>query len=235
MRLIVGLGNPGPKYAMNRHNVGFMVVDHLVDSLRLSPWRDRFNGLVSEGRMGDDKVLVLKPLTFMNDSGRAVATAARFFKIAPAKVIVFHDELDLAPGKIRVKHGGGSAGHNGLRSIDQHLGRDYWRVRIGVGHPGTREQVIHWVLKDFPKSDQVWLDPLVAALADELPVLVGQGPEQYMTRVAHVAPAPKPPAKPPRAKPAALVGAADAAEGDGAVGTALKAAMQESGKHTDGV
>lgn len=166
VKLLAGLGNPGPKYANNRHNVGFMALDAIADSHAFSPWRQKFQGQLSEGRFGSDKVLLLKPETFMNLSGQSVSEAMRFYKLGPDDVIVFHDEIDLAPGKCRAKSGGGHAGHNGLRSIHQHIGPDYHRIRIGVGHPGQKEQVPGYVLHDFSRSDEQWLQALLDGIAD---------------------------------------------------------------------
>lgn len=166
MRLFVGLGNPGPKYAGHRHNVGYMVVDRIAADHGFGGWRSKFQGQVSEGRLGSDKVMLLKPETFMNNSGQAVGEAQRFHRLAPEDVIVFHDEIDLAPGKMRIKRGGGNAGHNGLRSIDAHVGNNYQRVRIGVGHPGRKDAVHIHVLKDFAKSDQAWLEDLLTGISD---------------------------------------------------------------------
>jgi len=186
MLLLVGLGNPGARHAQNRHNVGFMAVDEIVRRHRLPDFRERSrpHGAFSEGTIAGEKVVVLKPLTFMNDSGNAVGAAMRWFKLAPEDIIVIHDELDLAPGKIRVKTGGGAGGHNGLRSIDQHIGRDYRRVRIGVGHPGDRDQVTGYVLRDFAKSDAEWLDKALDAVAEAFPLLVKGDDPGFMTRVA---------------------------------------------------
>jgi peptidyl-tRNA hydrolase, PTH1 family len=196
MRLIVGLGNPGPRYERNRHNIGFMAVDAIVRRHRLSPARSKFSGELAEGTIGGDKVLALKPQTYMNDSGRSVLGAASFYKIPPADIIVLHDEVDLAPGKLRVKRGGGAAGHNGLRSIDAHLGPDYWRVRLGVGHPGIKELVPHWVLQNFTKEDGTWVGPLVDAVAEAIPLLVEGNDQGFMNRVALILNPPPP--KPPR-------------------------------------
>src|SRR5882672_1199962 len=156
MLLLVGLGNPGAKYAGNRHNVGFMAVDAIARRHGIGPWRRRFQGVAAEGLVGAARVLLLKPETFMNDSGRAVAEAARFFKLEPQGIVVFHDELDLPPGKLRAKTGGGNAGHNGLRSISAHIGNEYRRVRIGIGHPGLKDMVYPYVLSDFAKSEHEW-------------------------------------------------------------------------------
>jgi len=193
MLLLVGLGNPGARYAANRHNVGFMAVDEIVRRHRLPAFREksRPHGAFSEGMIGGEKIVVLKPLTFMNDSGSAVGAAMRWYKLAPGDVIVIHDELDLAPGKVRVKKGGGAGGHNGLRSIDSHIGRDYRRVRIGVGHPGDPDRVTGHVLRDFAKADRGWLDKLLDAVADALPLLVAGDDAGFMTRVALVTSPPR--------------------------------------------
>ncbi|CUH80873.1 aminoacyl-tRNA hydrolase [Tropicibacter naphthalenivorans] len=166
MQIFVGLGNPGGKYARNRHNIGFMALDQIAADHGFAPWKSKFNGQVSEGRLGGDKVLLLKPETFMNLSGQSVGEAMRFYKLEPGDVTVFHDELDLAPGKCRVKMGGGHAGHNGLRSIHQHIGEAYQRVRLGIGHPGRKEAVAGYVLHDFAKADEVWLDDLLRGISD---------------------------------------------------------------------
>lgn len=183
MLLFVGLGNPDPDYENNRHNVGFMAVDEISGRHGFAPARARFQGLVAEGRLAGDKVLALKPTTFMNLSGQSVGEAARYFKIPPEDIIVFHDELDLAAGKIRVKQGGGHAGHNGLRSLDQHIGKDYWRVRIGIGHPGDKNKVEGHVLKDFSKDEQKWLQPLLSAMADAAPLLAEGDESGFMNKV----------------------------------------------------
>ena len=166
MLIWVGLGNPGAKYAGNRHNIGFMALDRIADDHGFSPWKRSFQGLISEGRLGSERVLLLKPETFMNLSGQAVGEALRFHKLTPAEVTVFHDELDLAPGRIKVKLGGGHAGHNGLRSIHAHIGEAYHRIRLGIGHPGHKDQVASYVLHDFAKADQEWLDDLVRGISD---------------------------------------------------------------------
>ncbi len=171
MQLFVGLGNPGAKYAHNRHNIGFMVLDRIASDHGFAPWRTKFQGQLCEGRLGGEKIILLKPETFMNLSGQSVGEAIRFYKIEPTDVTVFHDEIDLAPGKCRVKDGGGHAGHNGLRSLHQHIGPHYSRVRIGVGHPGHKDRVAGYVLHDFAKADQDWLDPLITGVskgADDL-------------------------------------------------------------------
>ena len=199
MLLLVGLGNPGPKYERNRHNVGFMAVDAIVRRHGFGPFRARFDGLVAEGEIGGEKVLALKPQTFMNNSGESVADAARFFKIAPADIVILHDELDLAPGKVRTKTGGGNAGHNGLRSIDAHLGSaDYRRARIGIGHPGDKSMVLNWVLHPFAKTDRDWLIPLLDAMAEAAPLLARGDDTGFATKVALLTQPPKE-IKPPRA------------------------------------
>jgi len=164
VKLLVGLGNPGTKYARNRHNVGFRVLDTLWDKHQGTPWRSRFHSECSELRLGSDKCLLLKPQTYMNDSGRAVGAAMQFFKLALEDVIVFYDEIDLNPGKLRIKTGGGVAGHNGLRSISAHVGNDFVRVRIGVGRPQQKHEVANYVLRDFAKADETWLEPLIDSL-----------------------------------------------------------------------
>jgi PTH1 family peptidyl-tRNA hydrolase len=188
MLLLVGLGNPGAGYANNRHNIGFMALDAIVARHSFSPWRKRFQGETAEAQIGPEKVLALKPGTYMNLSGQAVGEAMRFFKLAPENVIVFYDEIELEPGKVRVKKAGGSAGHNGIKSIDAHIGPDYWRVRIGIGHPG-KEHVHGHVLSDFGKGDAGWLELLLEAIAEGAPGLAvelrgnGDG-NRFMTRVA---------------------------------------------------
>lgn len=166
MQLFVGLGNPGAKYARNRHNIGFMALDRIAADHGFGPWKSKFQGQIAEGRLGDDKVLLLKPETFMNLSGQSVGEAMRFYKLEPGDVTVFHDELDLAPGKVRVKQGGGHAGHNGLRSIHSHIGEAYRRVRLGIGHPGRKELVSGYVLHDFARADDDWLDDVLRGLSD---------------------------------------------------------------------
>ncbi|WP_432636369.1 aminoacyl-tRNA hydrolase, partial [Albidovulum sp.] len=166
MRLFVGLGNPGQKYAGNRHNIGFMALDRIAQDHGFPPFRAKFQGVLSEGRLGSERVALLKPQTFMNLSGQSVGEAMRFFKIEPAEITVFHDELDLAPGKCRVKTAGGHAGHNGLRSIHAHIGEGYQRVRLGIGHPGHKDRVAPYVLSDFAKADGDWLDDLLRGISD---------------------------------------------------------------------
>src|ERR1035437_5579000 len=185
MLLWVGLGNPEPGMARQRHNIGFMAIDVIARRHGFSPWRQRFKGLVAEGSIGGEKVLALKPLTYMNLSGESVQAAASFFKIPPEAITAFHDELDLAPGKMRVKRGGGAAGHNGLRSMDRMLGtQDYWRVRLGIGHPGEKDRVTGHVLGDFAKDDRHWLIAMLDAVADAAPLLAASKPEDFMTKVA---------------------------------------------------
>ena len=190
MLLLVGLGNPGRDYAGNRHNIGFMALGRMAGVHGFSPFREKFQGELSQGEVAGEKALAFRPLTYMNESGRAVGEAARFFKVPPERIFVFYDELDLAPGKLRVKFGGGAAGHNGIRSIDSHLGPDFWRIRLGIGHPGHRDKVTGHVLKDFTKQDKVWLDPLLDAIAEALPLLVAGEEESFMTKVALLAPPP---------------------------------------------
>jgi PTH1 family peptidyl-tRNA hydrolase len=181
--LFVGLGNPGPKYALNRHNIGFMAVDRIAERWRFAAWRSRFQGEVAEGEVGGVRVLALKPKTYMNESGRAVAEAARFYKLDLGDLAVFHDELDLAQGRMRVKTGGGNAGHNGLRSISAHLGNDYKRVRLGIGHPGHKDLVLAHVLNDFAKADRDWLGTLVDAVADNADRLAAGDDAGFQNRV----------------------------------------------------
>jgi len=177
MQLFVGLGNPGAKYRHNRHNIGFMAVDRIAQS-GFSPWKSKFQGMVSEGRLGSERVVLLKPATFMNLSGQSVGEAMRFFKLTPEEVTVLHDELDLAPGKVRLKTGGGHAGHNGLRSLHQHIGPGYHRVRLGIGHPGHKDRVANYVLSDFAKAETAWLDDLLRGIEDgAVELAAGEGPK----------------------------------------------------------
>lgn len=184
MKLFVGLGNPGAKYARHRHNVGFMAVERIAERHGFGPWRRRFQGQTADGELDGSKVLLLKPDTYMNESGRAVGEAARFLKLSTSDIVVFHDELDLLPGKLKVKSGGGNAGHNGLRSLTAHLDNEYVRVRIGIGHPGAKELVQSWVLHDFSRADEAWLDPLLDAIADAAPRLAADDAARFLTDVA---------------------------------------------------
>ncbi|MDJ0857970.1 MAG: aminoacyl-tRNA hydrolase [Dinoroseobacter sp.] len=213
MKLFVGLGNPGAKYAVNRHNIGFMALDQIAGDHGFSPWRSKFQASLAEGRLGTEKVALLKPETFMNNSGQSVGEAMRFFKLTPDDLVVFHDELDLAPGKCRVKAGGGHAGHNGLRSLHAHIGPEYTRVRLGIGHPGHKDRVSPYVLSDFAKADADWLDDLLRGIGDGAPALAAGDTGRFMNAVSlRTAPprssgssarsntkgAPKPPAPAPR-------------------------------------
>jgi PTH1 family peptidyl-tRNA hydrolase len=184
MKLWVGLGNPGAKYAANRHNIGWMAVDRIASDHGFGPFRAKFQGALSEGSLGSEKVLLLKPETFMNLSGQSVGEAMRFYKLSPEDVTVFHDELDLAPGKVRVKQGGGHAGHNGLRSIHQHIGEAYGRVRLGIGHPGHKDRVSGYVLSDFAKADAEWLDGVLRGVADGAPDLARGDTGQFLNAVS---------------------------------------------------
>lgn len=186
MKLLVGLGNPGARYARNRHNVGFMALDRIAGVHNAGPWRRKFQGHVADATIGAERVLLLKPDTFMNESGRSVGEAVRFLKLPISDVIVFYDEIDLTPGKLKVKTGGGNAGHNGLRSISGHLENDYVRVRIGVGHPGHKDLVANYVLNDFAKADQTWLEPLLDAVAGAAGRLAQGDNERFLTDVALV-------------------------------------------------
>jgi PTH1 family peptidyl-tRNA hydrolase len=186
MLLLVGLGNPGARYAGNRHNIGFLVVQEIAKRHGIGPWRRRFQGLACEGPLGGVRTLLLLPGTYMNESGRAVAEAMHFYKLTQDDVTVFHDEIDLPPGKVRVKTGGGIAGHNGLRSISENIGNDYRRVRIGVGHPGDKDLVQHYVLSDFAKSDRDWVEALIAILADNAE-LIAQGQDASFQNKVHLA------------------------------------------------
>ena len=184
VKLFVGLGNPGAPYAGNRHNIGFMAVDRIAADHSFGPWKKAFKGLVADGRLGDMRVLLLKPDTFMNLSGQAVQAAMAFHKILPADVVVFHDELDLAPGKIRTKMGGGHAGHNGLRSIHGHIGEAYGRVRLGIGHPGHKDAVAGYVLHDFAKTDADWLDDLLRGISEGASLLTAGDEARFLNVVA---------------------------------------------------
>jgi PTH1 family peptidyl-tRNA hydrolase len=183
MLLLVGLGNPGARYVGNRHNVGFMVLEAIAKRHGFAPWRRRFQGVATEGAIGGKRTLLLLPGTFMNESGRAVAEAAHFYKLPLADITVFHDEIDLPAAKLRVKIGGGIAGHNGLRSISEHVGNDYRRVRIGVGHPGNKDVVQHYVLSDFAKSERDWLEALLAIIADNVDLIVRGDDASFQNKV----------------------------------------------------
>lgn len=184
MKLFVGLGNPGPKYAANRHNIGYMAVDRIAAEHGFPPWKSKHQGSISEGRFGSTRVVLLKPETFMNRSGDSVGAAMRFYKLDTEDIVVFHDEIDLAPGKVRFKQGGGHAGHNGLRSIHAHIGDTYGRVRMGVGHPGHKDRVPAYVLHDFSKADQVWLEEVLRGCADGAPALAEGDSARFMNAVA---------------------------------------------------
>lgn len=184
MKLLIGLGNPGAEHARNRHNIGFAAVDAIAEVHGFGPWRNKFQGQIAEGRLGSEKCLLLKPSTYMNESGRAANEAVRFFKLDLDDVIVLHDEIDLAPAKVRVKTGGGVAGHNGLKSLTRHIGNEYTRVRIGIGHPGDKSKVHGHVLKDFSKSEQAWALPLIDAIAASAPLLVKDDAANFMNDVA---------------------------------------------------
>ena len=199
MKLFVGLGNPGAKYAGNRHNIGFMALDRIAADHGFSPWRRAYQGQVCEGRLGGEKVVLLKPETFMNLSGQSVRAAADFYKLGPEDITVFHDELDLAPGKLRAKQGGGHAGHNGLRSIHAHMTEAYARIRMGIGHPGHKDAVADYVLHDFAKADQDWLDDVLRGISDGAPHLADGEAAKFLNAVAlRVSPqrASNPPPKP---------------------------------------
>ncbi len=200
MVLLVGLGNPGRDYAKNRHNIGFMAIDEIARRHGFTVWRRRFHGDVCEGRLSGRRAHALKPETYMNESGRAVVAAMRYYRLEPEDVIVLYDEIDLDAGKIRCKRGGGNAGHNGLRSIDSHIGRNYIRVRFGIGHPGDRDRVSSYVLGNFAKADMVWVDAAIGAVSDALPALAIGDIPGFSSEVARRLP-------PPAAKPAAAPGA----------------------------
>jgi len=202
MLLVVGLGNPGSRHARNRHNIGFMAIDAIARRHGFARFRARFHGQAAAGAIAGRKAVALKPLTFMNDSGRSVAAAAAFYRLPPADVVVLHDEIDLASGRLRVKTGGGHAGHNGLRSIHAHLGAGFRRVRLGVGHPGDKDRVAGHVLKNFAKSDQAWLETILEAIALNFGLVVEGDDEAFMSKVALAVAPPRPKrAKPPPAEP----------------------------------
>lgn len=204
MKLFTGLGNPGAKYARNRHNIGFMALDLIASDHGFSPWKSKFQGQVSEGKFGSTKVILLKPSTFMNLSGQSVGEAMRFYKLDSTDVIVFHDEIDLAPAKTKYKTGGGHAGHNGLRSIHQHIGPHYDRVRMGVGHPGHKDKVPSYVLHDFAKADESWLDDVLRGISDGALHLADDDAPKFLNKVAlRVAP-PRSSTTKPKPKPQAV-------------------------------
>jgi PTH1 family peptidyl-tRNA hydrolase len=183
MRLIVGLGNPGPRYADNRHNIGFMAVDEIVRRYSFGPIKTKFHGAIAEGTVGTERVICLCPTTFMNESGRAVQAAMQFYKLSPEDITVIHDEIDLPLGKVKVKRGGGAGGHNGLRSIDAHIGPDYWRIRLGVGHPGIKEMVKNFVLMDFGKEERKLVDEINRVCAENLPLLFSADENKFMNKI----------------------------------------------------
>ncbi len=184
MFLLIGLGNPGRRYAKNRHNIGYMVLDAIVQQHGFSAYREKFSAALAEGIINGQKILALKPTTYMNRSGQAVGAAMGFYKLSPQAVMVIHDDLDLAYGLLRIKRGGGHAGHNGLRDIDAHIGRDYLRLRIGIGHPGDKEAVNPHVLGDFTRSERTSLEPMIEAIAHHFPLLIGGDQSLFMTRLA---------------------------------------------------
>ena len=200
MKLFVGLGNPGAKYAHNRHNIGFMALDQIASDHGFSPWRAKFQGQLCEGKLGSEKVVMLKPETFMNLSGQSVGEAMRFFKLDSTDITVFHDELDLAPSKVRLKSGGGHAGHNGLRSIHQHISPHYDRVRLGVGHPGHKDRVAGYVLSDFAKSEQEWLDDVLRGIGDGAAHLANDEGPKFLNAIALRANPPRSSTTKPKAK-----------------------------------
>jgi len=201
MKLFVGLGNPGAKYALNRHNIGFMALDQIASDHGFAPWRAKFNGHITEGRLGRDKVLLLKPEIFMNLSGQSVGEAMRFYKLDSSDIIVFHDEIDLAPAKVKLKSGGGHAGHNGLRSLHQHISPHYDRVRLGVGHPGHKDRVPGFVLSDFAKADQDWLDDVLRGISDGATYLADDEGPKFLNAVALRVNPPRPSTGTKRAAP----------------------------------
>ncbi len=191
MQILVGQGNAAPKYLRNRHNLGFMVMDAIAAEHGFGPWRNKFQSLVSEGKIGGEKVLLMKPETFYNETGRAAQAALQFYKLSAEDVTVFHDEIDLAPGRMRVKRGGGHSGNNGIRSMIAHVGAEVRRVRMGIGHPGDKSRVMPYVLADFAKADEAWRDALISACTRALPLLFSDGGERFQTEVMRLAPAPK--------------------------------------------
>jgi PTH1 family peptidyl-tRNA hydrolase len=207
MLLLVGLGNPGPGYAKNRHNLGFMAVDEIVRRHGFGPYRRRFQSDIAEGRIAGEKLLAQKPLQYMNRSGLPVKSAAGFYKIEPEAIIVIYDEIDLVPGKVRVKKGGGHGGHNGIRDLARHMGAEFWRVRVGVGHPGDKDLVEGYVLQDFPKPELPLIETVIDAVAEELPLLVEGDDGAFMSKVAHRVNPPKPKVEPKAEKTGSAAGA----------------------------
>ena len=191
MQILVGQGNPDAKYLRNRHNLGFMVLDAIASDHGFGPWRAKFQSQVCEGRIGSEKVLLMKPETYYNETGRAAQAAMKFYKLSPEDVTIFHDEIDLAPGRMRVKRGGGHSGNNGIRSMIAHVGADVRRIRMGVGHPGDKSRVMPYVLADFSKADEAWRDALISACSKALPMLIEQNDERFQSEVMRLAPAPK--------------------------------------------
>ena len=192
MLILAGQGNPGPRYAGNRHNVGFMAVDQIAERWRFGPTREKFKSAMREGAIatpdGEVKAIILKPITFYNETGRAVGEAMKFYKLAPTDVVLFYDEIDLAPGRFRMKTGGGAAGNNGVRSLTAHIGEGFRRARIGTGHPGDKDLVMPHVLSDFHKSEKAWVEALLIALADAAPLLAAGEDERYQAEVLRLAP-----------------------------------------------
>ena len=191
MQILVGQGNPDLKYQRNRHNLGFMVLDAIAADHSFGPWRAKFQSHVCEGRIGSEKVLLMKPETYYNETGRAAQAAIKFYKLSAEDVTIFHDEIDLAPGRMRVKRGGGHSGNNGIRSMIAHVGAEVRRIRMGVGHPGDKSRVMPYVLADFSKADEVWRDALISACSKALPMLIEQNDERFQSEVMRLAPAPK--------------------------------------------
>ncbi len=180
--IFVGLGNPGPQYSLNRHNIGFMAIDLIADEQNFPSFKSKFSAHVSEGRFGSTKVILIKPQTYMNLSGRSVAEAMKFYKVPLENVFVFHDDLDLQPGKIKLKQGGGAGGHNGLKSLDQCIGQNYWRIRLGIGHPGFKDAVSGYVLGNFHKDDECWLIDLLSRLSKTIPDIIKQKPADWLNQ-----------------------------------------------------
>lgn len=191
MHILIGQGNPGTKYVGNRHNLGFMAMDEIASAHGFGPWREKFQAHIAEGRVGSNKVLLIKPQTFYNETGKSAALALRFYKLDPTDITIFHDEIDLAPGRIRIKRGGGHSGNNGIRSMMAHLGPDVRRVRMGVGHPGDKSRVMPYVLSDFPKAEQDWVNATLDACARSLAYLISGEDDRFQSEVMRLAPAPK--------------------------------------------